>query len=238
MTLGVFRIVLVFIQLLLFKFTIMRRIIFSIMMLIFLAPVSAFADIAPDPGFHEVCSHVYIDNLGEYPDFDVYATKSWRFGPSAIEAQGTEEKLDSECYGHGNSTSEPFFAIKVSDQENIVTEADGERGDNWDLLEENWQYFIHAVVAESPEGFGDELVNGVMPDSNPAVTHVAIYHIDSLDDESFSMSVVGEEEYDESQELVSQVSLEDDDRSLPILPIALVVVGVAILILTARRWKK
>lgn len=170
-------------------------------------PSVAKADIAPDPGFHEIYSCAFFDNLSDFPDYDVYATSQWRFGPSAIVAKSTDS-IDTALasqYGCGN-IGKPFFAINQDNQKNIVHETDSERGDYWDEISENQQYFINATVTGASNFDYSELVYGDMPDSNPAVTFVSTYHIDTLNDSTFVVRLVGEALYDKDGKLLSEVT--------------------------------
>ncbi len=172
-----------------------------------LLPFTAKADIAPEPGFHYTKGCAFFDNLSEYPAFDVYSTSNWRFGPSAIPAI-VSDQIDatvSSQYGCQDS-GRPFFAIKQSNQKNIVHKSDDERGDWWDTLPENTKYYINATVTGKTTDYSSQLVQGAMPDSNPAVTFTTTYHIDSLTDTAFTAHVVAEAQYDKTGKLLTQTT--------------------------------
>ena len=175
-------------------------------------PFIAKADIAPDPGFHEVTSCAFFDNLSDFPDYDVYATSQGRFGPSAILARSSDAidtALASE-YGCG-IIGKPFFAINQDDQVRITHAIDDEKGDYLDELDQNQQYFINATVTGASNFDYSDLVRGEMPDSNPTATYVSTYHIDTLNDLTFNVRLVGEALYDEDGKLLSEVT----DTSTP-----------------------
>lgn len=175
-----------------------------------LAPATAKADIAPDPGFHEFTQCAFIDNLTDYADYDVYSTLNWRFGPSLTPAQESQTP-PTDCQDNG----EPFFAIKKSNQANIVHQDDPgqERGDIWDELAVNQPYLIKATTTGVVTAISDVTAMGDLPDTNPAVWFVAVYHIDSLTDTAFNVRLVGESRYDAKGLLVSSPTVSDDSTT-------------------------
>ncbi|MDP2631467.1 MAG: hypothetical protein Q8P30_01720 [Candidatus Uhrbacteria bacterium] len=219
----------------------MKKIFLSIFILILFMPAVALADIGPDPGFHEYYYCAYVDNINDYPDYDIYSTLNWRFGPSLILAYDASEIFNDSCE-YRNRTSAPFLAIVKDNQDLIVHKDDDERGDLWDTLPENEQYFIHSSVTGSLSDISDEFVNGFIPDSNPIYARASIYHIDNLDADSFEVSLISESMYDESQQLISMEVVEDsavgNSRSSIILTIVLVGTGFFLIWLSVKRWKK
>ncbi len=169
-------------------------------------PLIANADIAPDPGTHEYSTHAVFDNIADYPSFDVYASNYRRFGPTPIIANDAIEPRAEQIQsnGHPASTLAPFFAVRKSNQSLIVHKDDpyGEQGDIWGTLPENKQYMVNATVTGEGESLKNELVSGNLPDSNPAVYIVWVYHIDNLTDTSFTAHFVSESRYDADVNLV------------------------------------
>lgn len=196
-----------------------------------IVPSVAKADIAPDPGFHRTYRCAFIDNLSDFPDYDVYATSQGRFGPSVELARPSTEidtVLTSE-YGCG-SLGTPFFAINQDDQARITHATDDERGDYWENLEQNEQYFINATTSGTSNFNYSDMVQGEMPDSNPTVTFVSTYHIDTLNDSTFALRLVGEGLYDEDGKLLSEVTNATTSSSTKtfIGPYALLLASIAI----------
>ncbi len=173
-----------------------------------LTPFAAKADIAPDVGFHRVTQCAFIDNLADYPDYDVYATHNWRFGPSLILSQNLQTLSDG-CEDSGT----PFFAVKKSDQAKIQHQNDPgqERGDIWNELAINKPYLLEATTTGARTDISKETVNGDLPDTNPAVWFVAVYHIDTLTDANFNVRLVRETRYDADGQLVSSTTVSGDD---------------------------
>ncbi len=218
-----------------------------------LLPFMAKADIAPDPGMHEYSFHAEFDNLADYPDYDVYVSESWRFGPSLVLAGDAVAPIasDIELNGHPSTFLPPFVAVKQSNQAKIVHKDDpyGEQGDMWDSLPENQQYFINATVTGRGASLENETVlGGFLPDSNPAVYFVWVYHIDSLSDTEFTAHFVSESRYDAQATLVDGPALSStiETNTTPVSSantstpywIVIVGVGVIILILAGKAWKK
>ncbi len=216
----------------------MKNLLLGMLAITFLTPLSALADIAPDPGFHDYNLCAYIDNLEDFPDYDIYVTKNWRFGPSATLAEDPSEHSNEDC----GSISEPIFAIKSSNQENITHEVEEERGDIWDILPENEQYFINASVTGSTTfNISENLVNGYLPFSNPTVSYVSVFHIDNLTDESFDVHLVSKAEYDENGQILSSTLTEEQNSTnslATILTVAAAGLGIVLLLLAAKKWNK
>lgn len=207
-------------------------------------PMVAKADIAPDPGFHEVVSCAYFDNLDEFPNYDVYTSYGWRFRPSAMLASSADTIATSLAGTYGCSqTDTPFFAINQNNQSSITHETDpyGEQGDMWYSLEQNQQYFIPAVVSGTTTDFSDQLVHGNMPDSNPAVSFVNVYHIDKLTDTAFEARLVSESTYDENDKLISQTTDQSSalTKKVSLLPYCIsagaIIIGIGLLTFV---WKR
>jgi len=216
----------------------MKYIFTAILFTLSFVPIRVLADIAPDPGFHDYSKCVFIDNLSDYPDYDVYATYNWRFGPSATSVQAPVDPFDGIC----RDTRAPFFAIKQSDQKNIVHKNDEERGDFWYALPENEKYFVPASVTGSGTDVSKEIVAGNLPDSNQAYSFVSIYHIDNLSDSTFDISFVKESRYDKNNLLLNtNESLKDDSETVTDSKTIIVVgvsLGLIILIIAWKKWKK
>lgn len=185
----------------------MKKLLSIVFLSAALLPFTARADIAPEPGFHYTYNCAFFDNLSEFPTYDVYETSSWRFGPSMVPAVASNKinETVSSQYGCGH-VGQPFFAIKQSNQKNIVHKSDDERGDWWDTLPENTQYYINATVTGKPTDFSSQLVRGAMPDSNPTTTFTTVYHIDSLTDTTFTTHLVSEAQYDKTGKLLTQTT--------------------------------
>ncbi len=184
-------------------------------------PFAAKADIAPDPGTHEYSTHAEFDNLADYPGYDVYATMSWRFGPSLTLAKDAVAPVQKDIASNGHPTSDlpPFVAVKKSNQSLIAHKDDpsGEQGDMWDKLPENKQYLIVATGTGEGKSLKTELVNGALPDSNPAVYIVWTYHIDQLTDAQFTAHFVSESRYDATAKLVSGPALPTVRTATPVV---------------------
>ncbi len=228
-----------------------------------LLPQIANADIAPEPGTHEYSTHAVFDNLADYPDYDVYATNNWRFGPTPILAGDAvaPESEQLESNGHPSSSVPPFFAVKKSNQALITHQEDpnGEQGDMWGSLTENQQYKIDATVT----GEGADLGENNLPDSNAAVYVVWVYHIDNLTDTSFTAHFVNEARYDSDGKLAygaltdsvststaTTVPTSNSEPSTTAVPsetpeasqtpiwIAISCLGVALLAVAIKAWRK
>lgn len=225
-----------------------------------LTPFVAQADIAPDPGTHTFYECAYIDNLADYPDYDVYVTLNWRFGPSPMLASAPTNTCSLI---KGASTGTPFIAVKKSNQEKITHEQDpgGEQGDIWSQLAENKAYIIEQaefggtvktgiVIGASEEIFAS---GGNLPDSNPAVHFISIFHIDSLTDSAFTVHLVSEDKYDKSGNLVGSSSsttpsTTDDSTVVPetleapvpvaLMSVVIICLGAILVTVAMKTWKK
>ncbi len=220
----------------------MKKFLSLALLSFFVLPLVAKADIAPDPGYHRVSGCAFFDNLSDFPTYDVYETLYWRFGPSATPATPSSniDALLTGEYGCSNDSGNPFFAIKQSNQKNIVHKSDDERGDWWDTLSENKQYFINATVTGTGTDYSSELVNGDMPDSNPTVTFVSVYHIDSLTDTTFTAHLSSEAQYDKNGKALTKTTNQTtpvgttSTRDAYIVLGAIMAIGIGLLTLT---WK-
>ncbi|MFA5945325.1 MAG: hypothetical protein WC802_00230 [Patescibacteria group bacterium] len=190
----------------------MKYLLSAFLLALSFAPLAAQADIAPDPGTHEWSTHAMFDNLADYPRYDVYVSENWRFGPSLVLASDAVAPTPEQALGTGHPSSEgtPFIAVKQSNQAKIFHQDDPgqEHGDLWDILPENQQYFIKAVVTGQGADMSKEtLMNGSLPDSNHTNYIAYVYHIDSLTDTAFTVHFVSESRLDKTGVLISGPNL-------------------------------
>ncbi len=227
----------------------MKKILFLLLAIAFLTPYNVFADVAPDPGFHYYAFCSFIDNLDDFPNYDVYETQYYRV-PRFVSALNPSEKFNGECgaYGDGENLGSPFMAVKKSNQAFIThkeadTNVDEFAGDKWGLLPENQKYFIlSSVVDKNRESIKERTVGSSLPDSDPSVFFVSVYHITKLTDDSFDLSLVSESEYDVNEQLVSHSEKNTQwwlfDSFEKIVPAFLVIIGIGLILLATKKWKK
>ena len=215
------------------------------------SPFFAKADIAPNRGNHASVELAIIDNLADYPDYDVYVSSNWRFGPSPVLASGPDliAAVAKGADGH-SGWSVPIYVVKQSDQSKVIHKDDPnqERGDIWYDLSENDAYIRQAKVSGAPTDFAAIAGKaGGIPDSDPSVAFVSSYHIDKLTDTSFEVSLVSESVYDAKGGLVSgpgvvDTKTADDVLGVPGLTPNLLVTGLLValgilgLVVGAKAW--
>jgi hypothetical protein len=214
----------------------MKYLISAVLLAMSFAPLAARADILPE-GEHPVVTTAWIDNTADFLEYDFYLTGSTHAG--GVSAQPVTGMDTSVITLVGEAK---FIAVKTSDKAKIVSGAKAdcpECGDNWFALPANAKYIVTSNYSLT--------IYPTLPDENPTTRFSYGIHIDSLNGQTMHASTASTGMYDKNLKtvtpdpsLVTSTSTPTSTTapSMTFVWIIVACLGVAILALAIKAWKK